>query len=245
VRYCGIVAGGGYQHLCAIEEVRTAEPPIRLSATFFEPGPVEQVAEAVRGFGDAVVAIAQPMSPPRDGRQLRDCDAALRRRGVFPVPYDESGRRMFQALANRGLFAPAGGGGEAGTGEGAAREGTVPEGAYGDMPIFETNPDGVFSALHGQRVPAKRHPIGVQHRIVELLENHVEDDGGELWFRRIEEIDAAAAALAAHRFAVGHACWVGDPAEGVIVLPGSRLPETFSAEGVVPAVPRQPLPEIS
>jgi predicted nuclease with RNAse H fold len=241
VRYCGIVGGGGYQHLCALDEVREAEPPIRLRATFFEPGAVEPVAEAVRGFGDAVVAIAQPISPPRDGKPLRECDAALRRRGVFPVPYEEAGRRMFQALANRGLFAPAGGDPAADE----AGEGPVADGAYGEMPIFETNPDGVFSALHGQRVPAKRHPIGVQHRIVELLDNHVEDDGGELWFRRIEEVEAAAAALVAHRYAVGHACWVGDPAEGVIVLPGSRLPEAFSADGVVPAVPRQPLPEIS
>ena len=246
MRYCGIVAGGGYQHLCALEEVREPEPPIRLRATFFEPGPVEDVAEAVRGFDEAVVAIAQPMSPPRDGRSLRACDAALRRRGVFPVPYEESGRRMFQALANRGLFAPVEGTTEGGEiGDGAVPEGVVAEGAYGEMPIFETNPDGVFSALNGQRVPAKRHPIGVQHRIVELLDDHVEDDGGELWFRRIEEIDAAAAALAAHRYALGHACWVGDPAEGVIVLPGARLPEAFSADGVVPPVPRQPLPRSS
>src|SRR5215212_4002183 len=106
MRYCGIVAGGGYQHLCALEEVRTAEPPIRLRATFYEPGAVEQVAEAVRGFGDAVVAIAAPLSQPREGRRIRACDEELRRRGVFPVSFDESGRRMFQALANRGLFAP-------------------------------------------------------------------------------------------------------------------------------------------
>jgi predicted nuclease with RNAse H fold len=238
MRYCGIVIGGGYAHLCALEEVREADPPIRLRATFFQPGPVEQVAAAVRSFGDAVVGIGAPIGPPSEGRKMRLCDEELRRRGVFPLEYEEQGRRMFQALANRGLFAPP-------PAEAAAQEGTVAEGAYGEMPVFETNPDGVFSALHGQRVPAKRHPIGVQRRIVELLEDHVEDDGGELWFRRIEEIDAAAAALAAHRYAVGHACWVGDPAEGVIVLPGSRLPELFSVEGAVPPVPRQPLPEIS
>ena len=233
MRYCGIVAGGGYMHLCAIEEVRTPEPPIRLRATFYEPGSVEQVAEAVRGFGDPVVAIGAPLSQPREGRQMRVGDEELRRRGVFPVPFEESGRRMFQALVNRGTFEP---------GDSDASTGSVPEGAYTEMPIFETNPDGVFCALNGQRVPAKRHPLGIQRRIVELLEDHVEDDGGELWFRRIEEIDAAAAALAAHRYAVGHACWVGDPAEGVVVLPGSRLPELFSAEGAVPPVPREPLP---
>lgn len=233
MRYCGIVSGGGYVHLCTLEEVRTAEPPIRLRAIFYEPGSVEQVAEAVRGFGDGAVGIAAPFSGPAEGRQLRLCDEELRRRGIFPVPYEEAGRRMFQALAGRGLYEPD---------ADDARDGSVREGAYTEMPVFETNPDGVFSALHGQRVPAKRHPLGVQRRIVELLEDHVEDEGGELWFRRIEEIDAAAAALAAHRYAVGHACWVGDPAEGVVVLPGSRLPAAFSGEGVVPDVPRASLP---
>jgi predicted nuclease with RNAse H fold len=233
MRYCGIVAGGGYMHLCTLEEVREPEPPIRLRATFFEPGSVEQVAAAVRAFGEPVVAIAAPFSTPRDGRSVRVCDEQLRRRGVFPLAFEDSGRRMFQALANRGLFDP---------GESDELDGTVAEGAYTSMPLFETNPDGVFCALHGQRVPAKRHPLGVQRRIVELLEDHVEDEGGELWFRRIEEIDAAAAALCAHRYAVGHACWVGNPAEGTIVLPGSQLPAAFSGEGVVPGVPRAPLP---
>jgi predicted nuclease with RNAse H fold len=233
MRYCGIVTGGGYLHLCAIEEVRDPDPPIRLRATFYEPGSAEQVAEAVRAFDDAVVGIGSPLSEPRDGRDMRVADQELRRRGVFPLPYEEAGRRIAEALAGRGLFGPD---------DPNANEGAVADGTYTEMPVFETSADGVFCALHGQRVPAKRHPLGIQRRIVELLEDHVEDDGGELWFRRIEEIDAAAAALAAHRYAVGHACWVGDPAEGVIVLPGSRLPETFSGEGVVPPVPREPLP---
>lgn len=234
MRYCGIVTGGGYLHLCAIEEVRDPDPPIRLRATFYEPGTAEQVAAAIRDFDDAVVGIGSPLSGPREGRDIRVADQELRRRGVFPLPHDEAGYRLAQALAGRGLFGPD---------DSGANEGSVADGTYTEMPVFETSPDGVFCALHGQRVPAKRHPLGIQRRIVELLEDHVEDDGGELWFRRIEEIDAAAAALAAHRYAVGHACWVGDPDEGVIVLPGSRLPETFSGEGVVPPVPREPLPE--
>jgi predicted nuclease with RNAse H fold len=231
--YCGIVAAGPYQVLCALEEVRTDEPPIRLAAAFYEPGSVEQVAEVVRGFGEAVVGIGAPLGGPREGAAMRGCDEELRRRGVFPLPYSDTGRRMFQALAGRGLFAPA----EPGLGEGV-----VGEGDYHETPVFETNPDGVFCALQGRRLPAKRHPLGVQMRIEELVGDHVEDEGGELWHRRIEEVDAAACALAAHRFAVGHACWVGDPGEGVIVLPGSRLPETFSGEGVIPPVPRRPLP---
>ena len=90
------------------------------------------------------------------------------------------------------------------------RERPVGEGAYRAFPLFETNADGVFCALQGRRLPAKRHPLGMQLRIDELAGDHVVDDGGDLWHRRIEELDAAACALCAHRYAVGHASWVGD-----------------------------------
>ena len=235
MRYCGIVAGGSYVHLCALEEVRVEEPPIQLAALFYEPATPEQVATEIEAFGDAVVGIASPVGGARDGNGARAADAALRTRGVLPAPYLAEGRRMFQGLAGRGLFAP-----DAPDG---VTEGEVPEGAYETMPVFETNADGVFCALQGRRMPAKRHPIGIQRRIEELEQDHIVDDGGDLWHRRIEEIEAAAAALCAHRYAVGHACWVGDPREGVIVLPGSRLPETFSGQGVLPPVERVVLPE--
>jgi predicted nuclease with RNAse H fold len=235
VRYCGIVAGGSFVHLCALEEVRVDEPPIRLEALYYEPAAPEQVAAEIEAFDDAVVAIAAPVGGARDGNGARVADAALRTRGVLPAPYVAEGRQMFQALADRGLYSP-----EAPEG---VNEGEVPEGAYETMPVFETNADGVFCALQGRRMPAKRHPIGMQRRIEELEQNHVVDDGGDLWHRRIEEIEAAAAALCAHRYAVGHACWVGDPREGVIVLPGSRLPETFSGQGVLPPVERVILPK--
>jgi predicted nuclease with RNAse H fold len=235
MRYCGIVASGSYVHLCAFEEVREPEPPIRLEAIFYEPATPEQVAAEVRAFGDAVVAIAAPVGGPREGRKSRVAETGLRARGVLGVPYVPEGRRMFQALANRGVFSP--------DVPDGVTEGEVPDGAYEAMPVFETNPDAVFCALHGLRMPAKRHPIGIQRRIQELEQDHVIDDGGDLWHRRIEEIEAAAAALCAHRYAVGHACWIGDPREGVIVLPGSRLPETFSGQGVLPPVERVVLPE--
>jgi hypothetical protein len=115
--------------------------------------------------------------------------------------------------------------------------GRVEEGAYHDFPVFETNADGVFSALQGRRLPAKRHPYGMQLRIEELHGDRVTDEGGDLWHRRIEEIDAAACALCAHRYAVGHASWLGS-----IVLPGSELPETFRSSGVLPPVERLELP---
>jgi predicted nuclease with RNAse H fold len=234
VRYCGIVAGGSYVHLCALEELRVDEPPIRLEALFYEPATPAQVAAEIEAFGDAVVGVAAPVGGPRDGGEARGADAGLRERGVLPVSYSPEGRAMFQALADRGLFSP-----EAANGQ---TEGEVPEGAYETMPVFETNPDGVFSALQGRRMPAKRHPIGIQRRIEELEQDQIVDDGGGLWNRRIEEVEAAAAALCAHRYAVGHACWIGNPGEGVIVLPGSRLPETFSGHGVLPPVERVVLP---
>ena len=225
MRYCGIVAGREYQHLCALEEVRAEEPPIRLGATFFEPGTVAQVVEQVRMLGDVVVGVAAPL-----GRaEGRACDAELRRLGVVPQPALDSAL----ALADLGSFVP----------EGPGPEGPVEDGAFRRAALFETNVDGVFCALQGRKVPAKRHPYGIQLRVHDLEDDHVlDDDEHALWARRIEEIEAAAAALCAHRYAVGHACWLGDPAEGVVVLPGTQLPERFSPEGVLPPLRRVPLP---
>ena len=64
---------------------------------------------------------------------------------------------------------------------GGHRGGAVEEGAYRAAPMFETNADGVFCALQGRRLPARRHPLGMQLRIEELTGDHVTDDGGELW----------------------------------------------------------------
>jgi predicted nuclease with RNAse H fold len=224
MRYCGVIAGGGpYLQLATLEEVRTDEPPIRLHAQFYEPGAPEDVVRELRAIGDVVVGVGAPLG----GQPPRSCDDELRRRGVFPLPPHDGAVAMVEAFGFR-VF-------------GGGPSDVVDEGAYAETPVFETHPDGVFCALRGLRLPAKRHPFGMQLRIEELLDEHVEDDGGDLWHRRIEELEAAAAALAAHRFAVGHACWVGEPAEGVIVLPGSQLPERFSSDGVIPPVTRVPL----
>jgi predicted nuclease with RNAse H fold len=232
MHYCGVVPAHGMLQLAMLEEVREAEPPIYLSALFFEPGGAAQVASELRALGDVVVALGAPVSAPRDGRPTRDCDALLQKLGVTPQPPHPELRELAELLGLP-LFRAAG----------DASEGTVPEGSYSAFPAFETNADGVFCAMQGRRVPAKRHPLGVHHRIEELREDRIVDDGGDLWYRRIEEIDAAAAALCAHRFAVGHACWVGNPAEGVVVLPGSSLPHEFSSRGVLPPVERLQLPQ--
>ena len=194
--------------LALLEEVRDPEPPIRLSALFYEPGSPDQVAAELRGLGDVVVGIgagAEPVAEPL-GLPVFDGDR------LKPVPEGEGD-------ADRDRLK------------------SVPEGAYQETPVFPTDPDRVFWALQGRRLPAKRHPYGMQLRIAELIGDRITDEGGDLWHRRIEEIDALACALCAHRFAVGHASW----ANGV-VLPGTSLPEEFSTRGVMPPVERITLP---
>jgi predicted nuclease with RNAse H fold len=232
VHYCGVVPAQGMLQLAMLEEVRTDEPPIHLSALFFEPGDAGAVGAELRRLGDLVVALAAPVTASSDGRPARECDDLLHRMGVSPQPPHTEMRSLGEQLGAQ-LFRP----------EDGLREGPVPEGSYSHFPAFETNADGVFCAMQGRRVPAKRHPLGVQRRIEELEQDRVVDEGGELWHRRIEEIDAVAAALCAHRYAVGHASWLGSPDEGVIVLPGSALPDVFPSRGVLPPVERIELPQ--
>src|SRR4051812_29700006 len=212
-----------------LEEVRRPEPPIQLAAVFYEPGSAAQVAAEITALEEAVVAIGAPLS---QAIAPRGCDERLRARGVAPARPDAEALRFAEAVAGLGLFLPGGNDAEA----------TVPEGAFREAPVFETNPDAVFCALQARRLPAKRHPSGLRLRIDELEQDQVIDDGGGLWQRRVEEIDAAGAALCAHRYAVGHASWLGDPGEGVIVLPGTSIPQQFSTAGVLAPVERLQLP---
>jgi predicted nuclease with RNAse H fold len=228
MHYCGVVAVQGALQLAMLEEVRTQEPPIRLNALFYEPGSAAEVAHELRTLGDVVIGVGAPLAGPVNGRPGRDCDALLLRRGVAPQAPTQETRILADLLRDLATFAP---GGE-------DRTGPVEEGAYRRFPVFETNADGVFYALQGRRLAARRHPYGVWMRIEELAGDHVVDDGGDLWHRRIEELDAAVCALCAHRYAVGHASWLGDPTEGVVVLPGPSIPAEFERRGVMPAVER-------
>ncbi|MBA2580465.1 MAG: DUF429 domain-containing protein [Thermoleophilaceae bacterium] len=236
MHYCGVTAAGGFLQLCSLQELRLAEPPVRLATTFYEPGSAEQVSAQLALLDSVVVAIAAPALTSANGQRARACDEELRKRGVAPAPVSEPAGRLFDALSGLGLFVPSR------PGATGALTGPVPEAAFRTAAVLETNVDAVFAALQGRRMPARRHPLGILRRIEELADDHVEDEGGDLWHRRIEEIEAAAAALAAHRYAVGHASWIGDPEEGVVVLPGARAPARFSATGVMPPVERASLP---
>ena len=88
MHYCGAVPMRGRLQLAMLEEVRTPEPPIRLSALFFEPGSAEQVAAELRTLGDVVFALGAPLSAPRQGREERGVDDFLRKLGVAPQPPD-------------------------------------------------------------------------------------------------------------------------------------------------------------
>ena len=228
MHYCGIVAMQGSLQLAMLEEVRTSDPPIRLSALFYEPGSAADVARELLTLEEVVIGVGAPLAGPRNGRPGRDCDALLLRRGVAPLTSTPETRLLADLLRDLPTFAPGG----------DEHTGPVEEGTYVRFPLFETNADGVFYALQGRRLPAKRHPFGLLKRIEELAGDHVTDDGGDLWHRRIEEIDAVVCALCAHRYAVGHASWLGDPEEGVVVLPGASIPSEFSRQGVIPPVER-------
>ena len=93
--------------------------------------------------------------------------------------------------------------------------------------VFETYPDAIFCALLGHRPPPKRTPWGGQQRIAALKLKGVYDDDGGLWHRTLDEIDACAAAYAAYALSVGLGTWVGDPAEGVMVIPTAHLLPTL------------------
>ena len=236
MHYCGVVPMRGKLQLAMLEEVRAPEPPIRLSALYFEPGSAAQVAAELTSLEQVVVGLGAAAGDPRDGRSARACDEILLQLGVAPQPTDAATQELAGLLGGLARFAPRNGA--------DGHDGAVWDGAYQEFPLFETNADGVFCALQGRRLPAKRHPFGMQMRIAELTGDHVIDESGDLWHRRVEEIDATGCALAAHRYAVGHACWLGEPDEGVVVLPGSSLPNEFSTRGVMPPVERLQLPPL-
>ncbi|HYF25816.1 MAG TPA: DUF429 domain-containing protein [Baekduia sp.] len=264
MRYCGIdvSARPGHQQLCTLHERRGADRRIELVATFYAPGDVDAVARTVLGFGgEAVVAVDAPSGRRLDllaaGRPLRDalglpegryermrvCDALLfrRRLPLYPVPTAAAalrtweswmavGYELFEALDPLGLHRPqvAEGVLEAPHAKGALRFGR----------LGETYPDAVFCALLGHRPSPKRTPWGLQQRIAALRLRDVVDDDGGLWHRTLDELDACAAAYAAYALAQATGSWVGDPREGVILLPVPALEDRYDP---LPPPARAPL----
>jgi hypothetical protein len=247
VRYCGIDVSGtpDRQQLCTLHE-RRGNDGRELVATFYEPGDVRSVARTVLGFGgEAVAAIDAPSGHRLDllqqGAPLREriglpegrferhrvCDALLfrRRLPLYPVPAANQplavwerwiglGFELFDELAGLGLFTPH---------AGDAVQGRIGSGALRFGRLCETYPDAVFCAMIGHRPSPKRTPWGLQERITALRARGVVDADGGLWHRTLDELDACAAACSAYALADGSGSWVGDPREGVIVLPVEEL----------------------
>ena len=249
MRYCGIdvSANPAHQQLCTLHERRVGDGGVELVATFYEPGDVASVARTVLGFGgEAVAAVDAPSGPRLDllapGAPLREqlelpqdryerhrvCDALLfrRRLPLYPVPSASQalaawerwigvGFELFAALAALELYRPVAPAGDV--------QGLAAQGALSSGRLCETYPDAVFCSLIGHRPAPKRTPWGLQERITALKQRGVVDADGGLWHRTLDELDACAAAYAAYVLAGGGASWVGDPREGVIVLPVTEL----------------------
>ena len=249
MRYCGIdvSANPAHQQLCTLHERRGGDAGVELVATFYEPGSVASVARTVLGFGGEAVAavdapsghrldLLAPGSPLRDQLHLpegryerhRVCDALLfrRRLPLYPVPAANQplaawerwigvGFELFAALAALELFAP--------HAAESVVQGPVHQGALSFGRLCETYPDAVFCSLIGHRPSPKRTPWGLQERIAALKQRGVVDADGGLWHRTLDELDACAAAYSAYVLAGGGGSWVGDPREGVIVLPVQEL----------------------
>jgi Protein of unknown function (DUF429) len=253
VRYCGIdiSAKPANQQLVTLHERRASgSGEIELVATFYEPGEVDAVARTVLGFGGEAVAcvdapsgrrldLLAPGAPLRarlrlpNGRyeRARVCDALLfrRRLPLYPVPatgqalgaweqWIEVGFELYDALDPLGLYRPD---------DNARLEAPAGDGALRFGRLAETYPDAIFCSLLGHRPSPKRTPWGLQQRIAALKLRGVVDEDGGLWHRTLDELDACAAAYAGYALATGSGSWIGDPREGVIVLPVPELADRY------------------
>lgn len=252
--WCGIdVSARRGHHLCVLEASGDG-----LLAGFYEAGDTPAVVRTVARLRPAAVGVDAPsgpclrlLGPDSDARaalglkagsylRTRVCDALLMRRrlSLYQVPaagekaqsWMEAGFELFGALrkdAALSLYRPP----AAPPYEGP----TAPSSGN----VFETYPDAAFCALLGHRPPKKSTAQGFAARVAALTDRVVADPG-DLERRSADELDACAAALTAHRLATGGACWVGDPDEGAIVLPTTKLQPSY-APAQVPVPARQPL----
>ena len=84
MHYCGIVPAQRTLQLAMLEEVRAPEPPIRLSAIFFEPGSAAQVAAELSSLGEVVVGVGvERRTSPRSARSASSSVGPRRKRSAF------------------------------------------------------------------------------------------------------------------------------------------------------------------
>ena len=249
VRACGIdvSARAGNQRLVTLEK-RDGRLVRRLSgARHGRRGGRDRHGARARGGGDRrpvglAADLLAPGAPARaalalpEGRyeRMRVCDALLFRRGLplYPVPSAAEGAVGWNAWMAVGLRAvrcaaahvrplrPREPAPDAPRDERRLRPRARPRAR--DLPgrdlLRPARPPARAQAQRGRPAGARRArssapACGPRRRRA---------DG-----RTHDELDACAAALAAHALAAGRAQWLGDPAEGVVVLPGERLLERY------------------
>jgi hypothetical protein len=158
--------------------------------------------------------------PPRPGTHLarRVAEYELSRRGIgsHQTHYDET--RLFSWMtAGFEVYAAA---------EDAGYPlflGRPEEGAGGSIPTaVEVFPYATYVALAGCLSPGRRHRLAWRRAV--LAEAGVQ---GLPEDAPIDVVDAAAAALTVERFISGGGSFVGDPREGVIVLPVRELADAY------------------
>ena len=252
MRYCGvdISAKPDNQQLVTLHERRDKAGVIELVATFYEPGTVEATSRA-RSRVSGTARRSSPSTRrrltgstcwPRAGPRAR-CSAlpagryrahARLRRDALPAraaavsgsprgPGDdglgEVDLRRLRALRGARRAGPLRPAGPRRHVHGTGRRRTRCSTAACSRPT----PTPIFCSLLGHRPAPKRTPWGLQERIDALRSKGIVDADGGLWHRTLDELDACAAAYTAYALAVGLGTWVGDPTEGVIVLPVSEL----------------------
>ena len=246
MRYCGIdvSATAANQQLCTLHERRGVNGgEVELVATFYVPGTVEAVARTRlrrrggRGRRCAVGPSPRPARPRRsaarrvglpDGRferhrgAMRCCFAgACRctpcRRPARRSPTGSAGSGSASALRRARAADRLPARRRRHRGRAHRHRCAALRAPLRDLSRCRVLLDDRPSAA------AKRTPWGLQQRIAALRLRGVVDADGGLWHRTLDALDACAAAYAAYGLANGGGCWVGDPREGVIVLPVEEL----------------------
>jgi predicted nuclease with RNAse H fold len=159
--------------------------------------------------------------PPGRYRTSRVCDYELMRRGLplYPVPAEYGacpewmrvGFRLFSALLRAGPW-------------------TLFDGTRQRCCLLEVYPFSVFAVALGAIPPRKSTPAGREARVHALATRLATGAAIEAATHH-HALDALAAAYTAWAFDHGVATWVGDPREGLMVVPGQLLPSYRARAG--------------
>jgi predicted nuclease with RNAse H fold len=154
-----------------------------------------------------------PPPPPGRYRNARECDYQLTRRRLPPylvplsyagcAPWMQTGFRLYDALLRTGRW-------------------TLFDGVPGPNRLLEVYPFAAFAVLLGAIPPPKYRPEGRAARR-QALRAVLGWDEGDAMSDSHHALDALAAAYTAWAFEAGQGAWVGNPREGLMLLPAPPL----------------------